>query len=222
MRRSRQQGLPPAGAHAAQIFTDGSGASENIGAAAVLYRNGRVKSSLRYQLGPIRYHTVFEGEATGLLVPGLQLIYKYGWIHSANIYTEATTAITDTTTLKAHGDITYTTPYTKLSRYPVRIVGTSALKSIECPSSRRYSRVKSTDSTVRSKKYLKLVESIPGKHASILTQLRTGHIPLAKHLHRINRLDSPICPACRANSESVTHFILHCPASRLTRQKTTT
>lgn len=84
--------------------------------------------------------------------------------------------------------------------------------------SRRYSRMKSTDPTAPSAKYLKLIDTIQRRQASLLTQLRTGHVPLAKYLHRINRTDSPICPACRSHSESVAHFILYFPAYHNPRQ----
>ncbi|KAJ7201171.1 hypothetical protein GGX14DRAFT_338206, partial [Mycena pura] len=50
-----------------------------------------------------------------------------------------------------------------------------------------------------------------------LLQLRTGHIPLAKHLHRIQKADSPICPNCHQADESVAHFLLHCPAYHTAR-----
>ncbi|KAG2043248.1 hypothetical protein BDR03DRAFT_851411, partial [Suillus americanus] len=45
-----------------------------------------------------------------------------------------------------------------------------------------------------------------------LTQLRTGHIPLNKHLHKIARAPSPICPACEEKEKPVHHFLLSCPA----------
>ena len=42
-------------------------------------------------------------------------------------------------------------------------------------------------------------------------QLRTGHIPLNRFLHRIGKTDSPTCPACRAADETVLHYLLDCP-----------
>ncbi|GJF00298.1 hypothetical protein PsYK624_165820 [Phanerochaete sordida] len=63
-----------------------------------------------------------------------------------------------------------------------------------------------------SKAWLSTIASIPRRHASILFQLRTGHIALNKHLHRINCVDSPLCPACEEAPESVDHFLLFCPA----------
>ncbi|KAJ3711775.1 hypothetical protein C8R42DRAFT_537800, partial [Lentinula raphanica] len=47
-----------------------------------------------------------------------------------------------------------------------------------------------------------------------LTQMRTAHIPLQKHLHRIGKADSPICPCCRDEVETVRHFLMECPAHR--------
>jgi hypothetical protein len=43
-------------------------------------------------------------------------------------------------------------------------------------------------------------------------QLRTGHAPLNKHLHRIGCVDSPICPACEEAQETVLHLLIACPA----------
>jgi len=60
--------------------------------------------------------------------------------------------------------------------------------------------------------------AIPKKSASIITQLRTGHIPLAKYLYRIGRAVSPTCPVCLQYNETVHHFILRCPAFAIARQ----
>ncbi|KAG2046294.1 hypothetical protein BDR06DRAFT_899460, partial [Suillus hirtellus] len=45
----------------------------------------------------------------------------------------------------------------------------------------------------------------------------TGHIPLNKHLHRISKAPSPLCPSCRERDESVHHYLLACPT--YTRQR---
>lgn len=70
-----------------KIFTDGSGMVERIGAAAVLYRNGRAKTTLHYQLGSQRHHMVYEGEGVGVIL-GVKLISKEWGIWSATIYTD--------------------------------------------------------------------------------------------------------------------------------------
>jgi hypothetical protein len=78
-----------------KVFTDGSGMEEKIGAAAVLYRNGRVKTMLRYQLGSQRHHMVYEGEGVGVVL-GTKLISNEWGIWSAIIYTDNQAAITAT------------------------------------------------------------------------------------------------------------------------------
>ena len=40
----------------------------------------------------------------------------------------------------------------------------------------------------------------------------TGHIGLNKHLHRINRSDTPNFPNCTEIEETVAHYIGQCPA----------
>ena len=85
-------------------------------------------------------------------------------------------------------------------------------------SSERYNRMKKTDPNTPSNKYIDLVNPLPRKLASILSQLRTGHTPLAKHLHRIGKTNSLICPACQQSEEPIQHFILHCPAHQAARQ----
>jgi len=58
-----------------QVYTDGSGYKEKIGAAAILYRGGKRISTLRYRLGNATEHTVYEGEIVGMIL-GLALISK--------------------------------------------------------------------------------------------------------------------------------------------------
>ena len=67
--------------------------------------------------------------------------------------------------------------------------------------------------------YFKSIALLPRKHTSIITQLITGHVPLYKHLYRINKVDSPTCPACHEHDEMVTHFLLHCPAHQAARRR---
>lgn len=67
------------------------------------------------------------------------------------------------------------------------------------------------------KQYYMMIVKIPRKHGSILMQLRTEHIPLAHDLHHINKPDSPTCPCCHRHNETVTHYLLHCPAHQNAR-----
>jgi hypothetical protein len=46
--------------------------------------------------------------------------------------------------------------------------------------------------------------------ASKIAQLRLGHILLNGYLKRIRRVDSARCPACGADDENITHYLLNC------------
>ena len=48
------------------VYTDGSAIGGGVGAAAVMYRNGRRTRSLRYHLGSTRDHTVYEAEVVAM------------------------------------------------------------------------------------------------------------------------------------------------------------
>jgi hypothetical protein len=54
---------------------------------------------------------------------------------------------------------------------------------------------------------------------SILLQLRTGHAPLCKHLHKLERHVSPMCPYCKQEEETVQHFLVKCPALVVTHNR---
>ncbi|KAF8984150.1 hypothetical protein BDQ17DRAFT_1260931, partial [Cyathus striatus] len=42
-----------------------------------------------------------------------------------------------------------------------------------------------------------------------------GHIALNRHLHRIGKVESPLCDKCALHSpETVEHYLLRCPAYR--------
>ncbi|KIK81533.1 hypothetical protein PAXRUDRAFT_44789, partial [Paxillus rubicundulus Ve08.2h10] len=53
---------------------------------------------------------------------------------------------------------------------------------------------------------------LPKRHAAIIFQLQTGHVPLNKHLHRIAHAESPKCPGCHTRDETILHYLLECPA----------
>jgi hypothetical protein len=64
----------------------------------------------------------------------------------------------------------------------------------------------------RSKKYLRLISGLDRRQASILFQLRSGHIGLNHHLFCIRRSESPSCPHCRGITvETVKHYLMDCP-----------
>ena len=48
--------------------------------------------------------------------------------------------------------------------------------------------------------------------ASRIAQFGLSHAPINQHLKRIRWVDGARCPACRANEETIEHFLLHCPS----------
>jgi hypothetical protein len=97
----------------------------------------------------------------------------------------------------------------RLQKYNADIKAIVASEWVKSP---RYQRMKKYDPSLPSTKFVELATSLPRKPAVILFQLRTGHTILNKHLHRINRADSPVCPCCRREDETVLHYLMHCPA----------
>lgn len=65
--------------------------------------------------------------------------------------------------------------------------------------------------TKPNKIFPKLVKPLSRREAGLLIQMRLGHAPLNKHLHRIGKVVRPSCPACNAPEETVTHFVRDCP-----------
>ena len=82
-------------------------------------------------------------------------------------------------------------------------------------SSPREDILKSIDSSAPSKKYLCLIAGLDRRQASLLFQLRSGHIGLNQHLFHIRKSDTPVCPNCQGITvESVKHFLVDWPFNR--------
>jgi len=77
----------------------------------------------------------------------------------------------------------------------------------------RHEKMTHIDPSLPSDKYIKLTSSLNRRQTSILTQLRTGHAPINKHLHRIRNNDTPNCPhtTCTGITEDIHHLIFTCP-----------
>lgn len=80
--------------------------------------------------------------------------------------------------------------------------------------SKRYAHACYIDEKMKDpqRHFLKRIRPLSRAQASLLFQLRTGHVPLNKHLHRIKRSDSPTCPLCHEEDETGLHFLLECPS----------
>jgi hypothetical protein len=81
-----------------KVYTDGSGIGGKIGVAAVLYRAGRILSTMRYWLGSAKRHTVYEGECIGALM-GLKLIEREENVRAMTFGIDNHTAITSTSSI---------------------------------------------------------------------------------------------------------------------------
>ena len=78
--------------------------------------------------------------------------------------------------------------------------------------SKHYGHLARINDSAPSKKYLKATGFLPKSRSGVLFQLRSGHIALNKHLHRINWSDTPNCLQCdRETPETVHHFLFECP-----------
>lgn len=77
--------------------------------------------------------------------------------------------------------------------------------------STRFERLTAIDPKIADCSFVKLARGLPKPCASILTQLRTRHIPLNAHLHRIGKRDLPDCKYCVGVKETTHHYLLDCP-----------
>ena len=74
-----------------------------------------------------------------------------------------------------------------------------------------YAHIRSLDLSHTLKSFLRLTGQLPKKHTAIYIQLRTGHIPLNKHLNRIKKSATPYCLQCGSNQiETVHHYLFNC------------
>jgi hypothetical protein len=73
--------------------------------------------------------------------------------------------------------------------------------------------------------FLKRLYMLTRKQSSTILQLRCGHFPLNKYLHRINKSDTDKCQACEElqegapPSETFNHFLFDCPAHNIARHE---
>jgi hypothetical protein len=75
------------------------------------------------------------------------------------------------------------------------------------------------DPTMPSAVFSRITKDMPRRHASLLIQLRTGHVALNRYMYKIGKVDSPTCPQCRTAQESVHHYLFRCPAFSEQRKK---
>jgi hypothetical protein len=81
----------------------------------------------------------------------------------------------------------------------------------------RYARFQHIDANFPFKKFRKISEVLSRAQTSLLTQLRTGHIPLNSYLFRIKKSGTRRCELCwgigqLTITETVVHFLFECQA----------
>lgn len=70
-------------------------------------------------------------------------------------------------------------------------------------------RIMSFDSRLPGNQVNKSYKNLPKPHTSVIVQLRSGCIGLNHHLHKIKRVNSPLCTRCNI-PETPRHFLLCC------------
>jgi hypothetical protein len=75
----------------------------------------------------------------------------------------------------------------------------------------RYALATSIDPRILNGAFISLTQHLPKRHISLMLWLRTRHISLNQHLHRIGKSPSPDCPHCASTPETTQHFLLLCP-----------
>ena len=80
----------------------------------------------------------------------------------------------------------------------------------EFRTSPRYERSSLFDPKSPASNFMKIAMKLTRRQASILAQLCMSHTPLQAYLHCFKLAKSPICPSCRTEPETTTHFLMHC------------
>ena len=79
----------------------------------------------------------------------------------------------------------------------------------------RYARFQHVDPNFPFNKYRKISDRLSRSQASLLMQLRTGHVPLNSYLYRIKKSNTRRCESCWGRrrqevTETVIHFLFEC------------
>ena len=83
--------------------------------------------------------------------------------------------------------------------------------------SERGRRLAAIDKSLPSKTYGQLIARLSRRHANLLLQLCTNHVPLQTYLARIGKTLTSTCPTCREAPETVAHYLFACPTYALHR-----
>ena len=82
-----------------------------------------------------------------------------------------------------------------------------------------YQHASKIDPKLPARSFLKLTREVSKSQASTVFQLRSKHVLLCKHLHRIGKVDSPLCTSCGHGEETMHYFLFECPTHEHARFK---
>ena len=84
----------------------------------------------------------------------------------------------------------------------------------------RHPKSSNIDCSLPSDNFIHIAGQLKRPQASILIQMRTGHLPLNVVLHRIKRSDTSDCPHCgNGTSETILHYLFICPHYETARRR---
>jgi len=81
----------------------------------------------------------------------------------------------------------------------------------------RCQRLRAINPSMLSPRFRRDTQGLEHWKASLLIQLRTGHVPLQVHLSRISKMDSLVCQMCHEADKTVSHFLTACVAFSIQR-----
>jgi ribonuclease HI len=260
------------------IFSDGSCIDGGVGAAAILYKNGKEQKSVRLYLGPESEHTVFEAELAGAAIGAKMLNMESSGRYTIALDNQAAIQTTrrestipgqylvnaihrqvegvveqqpgarvvmrwvpghegiegneraDEEAKKAAKGVTsheWEIPIECRGTMPISRAAEIQRHNAELNRQARNIFAKSPrapfaheiDPTMPSAAFARITKDMPRRHASLLVQLRTGHIALNKYMHKIGKTNSPICAQCQNAQETVHHYLFRCPAYNEQRKR---
>ena len=83
----------------------------------------------------------------------------------------------------------------------------------------RCHRIRQINPSTPSSRFRKTTLSLTRCQATLLVQLRMGHVPLQKYLYKIGKVDSARCPTCKDGDKTVHHFLIACPVYTVQRNR---
>ncbi|QRV77059.1 Reverse transcriptase from transposon X-element protein [Ceratobasidium sp. AG-Ba] len=86
---------------------------------------------------------------------------------------------------------------------------------------KRKEKIQNLDPSYPSLQFFEAAKSLSRREYAILVQLRLEHFPVAVYLERFKKVDSPMCPNCGAEEQTIFHLLMTCPAHNEQRKQRT-